>query len=879
MHQTARSKLVNLVTLQRLFVVSISIPILMFTLSPALSKGMQVFEDSLGHYSFADIVHNPSLFTEDLDTSKGLTNSTFWIKVEFSNPHPASTVQILRFKSLGLPIVEEYSLVDQDTEIRKHGYSVPLDTRASNSRYPSFSVWLQEGDRSIRYYKLQSDYKIDLDFEILNETELLETDRKALSWHVALLASMCLMLLINVINLVFFRAREYAWYSLFLLSSTVYLVLFVRLYEYLGIVTNPFMWDVYSGIVIYVTAYLFYYELFQKNISKFSRKVVLTGILFTISHSFIPTAWALVVFCFVSGPVIFSSLTFIIIHAYFRGANEAKLAIISWIPYLIFSALYVLNYIGFVGSDYEYSIIYGNLIQSISLFFVLFSRLDTLQSKELLLGKISQQNLSLQDQANILENQTEELAVSNEELRQKNELVEQQKDALEIQAQTDPLTGLWNRLGLNDQLQIVEGAERDHDHAVYLLDVDFFKSVNDTYSHRVGDDLLIAIGQTLKDVSQENALVARLGGEEFLVATPWIDVETAKDFGGMLRRAVGETQIQSEGNTVSRTTSVGIAKLSRTDSLDTALSLADLALSEAKARGRNLDILADEAFHAEMEARGAFITETEIEAALSAGEFCYVLQPIFNTEVNFVEGFEAFIRWIRPGGRSVSPELFISKFHDVFYKPEFLDTRQAMQKTVINSLKDHPTAYVTWNFKIEQFVSDDFVDLVQSTAAELLDGTAHTFVFEISEKAIKSDYDLAKVIPKLEQLRNAGFQIALDDFGTVQSNIHRLTQIPLDILKIDKSLIQDIGRDHRKQSTVRAINYLAQTLGIKCIAEGVSNNDEARLLYHGRIFSQQGTIHGDEFAIGDLASGRKQIGANVQHFLPNRDTYKRSIVE
>ena len=863
MHQTARSKLVNLVTLQRLFVVSISIPILMFTLSPALSKGMQVFEDSLGHYSFADIVHNPSLFTEDLDTSKGLTNSTFWIKVEFSNPHPASTVQILRFKSLGLPIVEEYSLVDQDTEIRKHGYSVPLDTRASNSRYPSFSVWLQEGDRSIRYYKLQSDYKIDLDFEILNETELLETNRKALSWHVALLASMCLMLLINVINLVFFRAREYAWYSLFLLSSTVYLVLFVRLYEYLGIVTNPFMWDVYSGIVIYVTAYLFYYELFQKNISKFSRKVVLTGILFTISHSFIPTAWALVVFCFVSGPVIFSSLTFIIIHAYFRGANEAKLAIISWIPYLIFSALYVLNYIGFVGSDYEYSIIYGNLIQSISLFFVLFSRLDTLQSKELLLGKISQQNLSLQDQANILENQTEELAVSNEELRQKNELVEQQKDALEIQAKTDPLTGLSNRLGLNDQLQIVEGAERDHDHAVYLLDVDFFKSVNDTYSHRVGDDLLIAIGQTLKDVSQENAIVARLGGEEFLVATPWIDVETAKDFGGMLRRAVGETQIQSEGNTVSRTTSVGIAKLSRTDSLDTALSLADLALSEAKARGRNLDILADEAFHAEMEARGAFITETEIEAGLRAHEFKYYVQPIYNTEHKEVEGFETLIRWIKPDGSVIPPDMFLGQFNKVFFKPELQEVRTKMRYDVLDNLRCYPDAYVSWNYELDQFLSDEVTERFITQARDALEKYGTQLVVEISERGINTRIDMAGIERNLQRIRDAGFLIALDDFGTEQSNINRLMRLPIDIIKFDKSLTADCETDERARATIRALSLLATSLNIKVIGEGVETKSQASVLHFARVTRQQGYFHARPMDPEILATQDVEIGQEV----------------
>ena len=862
-HQTTLSKLVNLVTLQHLFLVLISILFLTFTANPALSTSMQVFEDASGQYSVSDIVNNPSWFAEDLDPSKGITNSTFWIKVEFSNPHPASTVQILRFKSLGLPTVEEYSLVDQDTEIRKHGYSVPLDARASNSRYPSFSVWLQEGDRSIRYYKLQSDYKIDLDFEILNETELLETERKALSWHVALFASMCLILLINVINLVFFRAREYAWYSLFLLSSTVYLVLFVRLYEYIGVVTNPFMWDVYSGIVIYVSAYLFYYELFQKNLSKFARKVVLAGILFTTSHSFIPTAWALVVFCFVSGPVIFSSLTFIIIQAYHRSAHEAKFAIISWIPYLIFSSLYVLNYIGFVGYDYEYSIIYGNLIHAVSLSFVLFSRLDTLHSKELLLDKISQQNRSLQDQASILENQTEELAVSNEELRHKNDLVEQQKHALEIQAKTDPLTGLWNRLGLNDQLEIMEGAERDQDLAVYLLDVDFFKSVNDTYSHRVGDDLLIAIGKTLRDVSQENALVARLGGEEFLVATPWIDVETAKDFGGTLRRAVGETQIQSEGNTVSSTTSVGIAKLSRTDSLDKALSLADLALSEAKARGRNRDILADEAFHTEMGARGAFITEAEIEAGLLAHEFKYYVQPIYNTEHKEVEGFETLIRWIKPDGSVVPPDMFLGQFNKVFFKPELQEVRTKMRYDVLDNLRCYPDAYVSWNYELDQFLSDDITERFITQAREAVEKYGTQLVVEISERAINARIDMADIERNLQRIRDAGFLIALDDFGTEQSNINRLMRLPIDILKFDKSLIEACDTDNRAASTIRALSILSDTLNIKVIGEGVETKRQASVLHFARVNRQQGYFHARPMDPEILATQDVEIGQEV----------------
>ena len=451
------------------------------------------------------------------------------------------------------------------------------------------------------------------------------------------------------------------------------------------------------------------------------------------------------------------------------------------------------------------------------------------------------------------------------ELLAQQQRLQDQADALEIQAKTDPLTGLWNRLGLNDQLQIVEGAERDQDLAVYLLDVDFFKSVNDTYSHRVGDDLLIAIGNTLRDVGQENAIVARLGGEEFLVATPWIDVETAKDFGGTLRRAVGETQIQSEGHTVSRTTSVGIAKLSRTDSLDTALSLADLALSEAKARGRNLDILADEAFHAEMEARGAFITEAEIEAGLLAHEFKYYVQPIYNTEHKEVEGFETLIRWIKPDGSVVPPDMFLGQFNKVFFKPELKEVRTKMRYDVMDNLRCYPDAYVSWNYELDQFLSDDITERFITQAREAVEKYGIQLVVEISERGINARIDMADIERNLQRIRDAGFLIALDDFGTEQSNINRLMRLPIDIIKFDKSLIEECDTDKRAASTIRALSLLANTLNIKVIGEGVETKQQATVLHFARVTRQQGYFHARPMDPEILATQDIKIGQEVTH--------------
>jgi len=302
--------------------------------------------------------------------------------------------------------------------------------------------------------------------------------------------------------------------------------------------------------------------------------------------------------------------------------------------------------------------------------------------------------------------------------------------------------------------------------------------------------------------------------------------------------------------------------------LDSALSLADLALSEAKARGRNLDILADEAFHTEMEARGAFITEAEIEAGLLAHEFKYYVQPIYNTERKEVEGFETLIRWIKPDGSVVPPDMFLGQFNKVFFKPELQEVRTKMRYDVLDNLRCYPDAYVSWNYELDQFLSDDITERFITQAREAVEKYGTQLVVEISERGINARLDMADIERNLQRMRDAGFLIALDDFGTEQSNINRLMRLPIDIIKFDKSLIEECETDERARATIRSLSLLAGTLNIKVIGEGVETKRQATVLHYARVTRQQGYFHArpmdpEILATQDVEIGQEVIRANT----------------
>ena len=193
--------------------------------------------------------------------------------------------------------------------------------------------------------------------------------------------------------------------------------------------------------------------------------------------------------------------------------------------------------------------------------------------------------------------------------------------------QRDDLTGLYSRRGLKERFS---DGTRTKDAGVYILDLDHFKSVNDSYGHEAGDALLSAMGQTMTRLTETVGYAARLGGEEFAIIRPWQGWAEAKEFGEALRLALEQTVVVDGARHISRTASIGIAMLPVSEDLSLAMRLADDFAREAKMRGRNRVCAGEEKELRALALRGTFITAEEVQLALEAGEFYYAVQPIWN---------------------------------------------------------------------------------------------------------------------------------------------------------------------------------------------------------------------------------------------------------
>ena len=525
-----------------------------------------------------------------------------------------------------------------------------------------------------------------------------------------------------------------------------------------------------------------------------------------------------------------------------------------------------------------------------------------LNSAENITELLAQQQRIL-DQANILENQTEELAISNEELLRRNALIEQQKtelrakniqledqsaelevqveeltttedelqhraielqkmnDQLAHQARTDPLTGLVNRLGLSERLKRDTNSLRDNNLALYLLDLDYFKSVNDTYSHAVGDTLLKEIAKSLQLVVWPEDIVCRYGGEEFVIVTKYATKRETIKFGEALRSALNSAAVLYDGHHVSRTASIGCVKLGKSMSQSEALHLADLAMMEGKQRGRDKVIFADSAFLKEMQERGAFITDEQVGDALHRGEICYYVQPIYDTHTDTIRGFEALARWVKPEGDVILPKKFISKFVSIAFTEKYWAARQKMSVELLSALRSFPECYVSINLKLEHFENSTFIDRMIETGGELHSETKtrHRFIFEISEDAMTQRVDLDVIRNNLQRIRDKGYLIALDDFGIEHSNFSRLLDLPIDMIKLDRKMIQNAAKNEAAEIILKSIVRMAHSLDIMTVAEGVETQAQAQMVSDAGVFLQQGFLHAHPMPLDQL----KAISPNI----------------
>jgi diguanylate cyclase (GGDEF)-like protein/PAS domain S-box-containing protein len=424
----------------------------------------------------------------------------------------------------------------------------------------------------------------------------------------------------------------------------------------------------------------------------------------------------------------------------------------------------------------------------------------------------------------------------------------------------DPLTGLPNRVMLSDRLEqaLARVRRRARMCGVLFVDLDRFKSINDTLGHTVGDQLLIEAATRIQGAARETDTVARFGGDEFVVLCEDLEgVHQATDFADRILVALQAPYHLAGDDAITVDASIGIA-LSHdgTETADTILGNADTAMYRAKDNGRGRHELFDETMQQWIKTRVAL--DVALRQALPRGELRVFCQPFIAADTGAIRGFEALVRWERPGFGLVAPDSFIPAAEE---NGLIVD----IGAWVLDQACHHAASWarrwpekrlgIAVNLSTRQLLAGNIVETVKGALARSgLDPTMLTL--ELTESTFVDDALGAQTL--LRELRGLGLSLALDDFGTGYSSLTYLRAFPIDILKIDKSFIHAIGAEPQDTAIVAAVIALANKLGLSIVAEGVENREQLAVLLdlhcpylQGYLFSRPRPI--DEAA--DLVEG------------------------
>jgi len=392
---------------------------------------------------------------------------------------------------------------------------------------------------------------------------------------------------------------------------------------------------------------------------------------------------------------------------------------------------------------------------------------------------------------------------------------------IEHMAHHDSLTGLANRVRLNDRL---EEALTQPAHgrmiAVHHLDLDRFKAVNDTLGHHAGDTLLKIVASRLREQVRTSDTISRMGGDEFVIVQSAIsEPSEATLLAERVIAAIAEP-FEIDGHQFAVGTSVGIA-VSPGDGNDSAtlLTNADLALYRAKEDGRGTFRFFEAGMDEHMQTRRSM--ERDMRTALPAGQFELYYQPVVNLQTSAISGLEALIRWNHPQRGLISPATFIPLAEESGFIIPLGEW--VIRQACLTAAKWPEHLHVAVNISASQFRSEGLMQVI--LGALRASGLKPTRLeIEITETVLLQGKEATLAI--LHQLRALGVRIAMDDFGIGYSSLTYLQSFPFDKIKIDRSFVKDITENAGSLKIVRAVASLANGMGMTATAEGVETNEQ-----------------------------------------------------
>jgi diguanylate cyclase (GGDEF)-like protein/PAS domain S-box-containing protein len=423
----------------------------------------------------------------------------------------------------------------------------------------------------------------------------------------------------------------------------------------------------------------------------------------------------------------------------------------------------------------------------------------------------------------------------------------------------DTLTGLPNRRLLWERLRqaLISSIRSGSKHALLFVDLDGFKSLNDTLGHHIGDLLLQETARRIAGCVREVDTVARLGGDEFVVILEdlsqiaEIAAAQARTVGGKILGAIDQPFLL-EGRECHTTSSMGITVFgNQSESTNEVLQQADIAMYQAKAAGRNAMFFFAPALQASVNARVAL--ERDLRTAIRDNQFSLFYQP--QLDRGLLTGAEALIRWKHPTRGLVNPQDFVPLAEEtglIFPLGNWVLETACLQIAAWAGRKEGEHLSIAVNISAREFRQPKFVDYVLA-ALERTGANPNNLKIELSESMFGENVE--DVIARMNKLKSHGVRFSLEDFGTGYSSMTYLKRLPLDQIKIDRTFVNDILNDPISGAVAQAIISFGKAMGLSVIAEGVETEEQRAFLAKLGCHSFQGYLFSHPLPLGEFFEG------------------------
>jgi len=403
------------------------------------------------------------------------------------------------------------------------------------------------------------------------------------------------------------------------------------------------------------------------------------------------------------------------------------------------------------------------------------------------------------------------------------------EEQLRHQAFHDPLTNLPNRALFEDRVRHAVARARRHGRglAVLFVDLDDFKTVNDSLGHAAGDELLCMVAGRLDECTRTSDTVARIGGDEFAVLVEDPEgIAKAEEVAGRLHAALDENPFDVSGYELFMHSSVGIALADHGSSSEDLLRNADMAMYAAKASGKGRTEVFRPTMH--MAARKRLQLSGDLRRALRDGHLTVQYQPLVKLDDQRVLGVEALARWNHPTLGEVPPQDFIPIAEETGLIVDLgrwvLGEACRQAKAWQDERSGEVAIYVSVNVSARQFRQPGTVvrQVTEATSESGMDPSL--LVLEITESVLMQDRDA--VSRELTELQGLGVRVAIDDFGTGYSALSYLREFPIDMVKMDQSFVNDLSRGAGDAALVKSVVELGGALDMQIVAEGIERRDQ-----------------------------------------------------